>query len=277
MDFSTSWQAFLEDALRFLPKLVAALVIFVVAVVLSGLAARWARRAASRRIDDEETLRLISWVGRWTVLILGTLVALDQVDFDVTGFAAGLGIAGLTIGFALQDITRNMVAGVLILIRQPFDIGDFVETGGHSGTVTDVTIRDTVLRTLEGETVIVPNLDVFTKPIVNYTDEPLRRRTVNIGLGYGEEVKRARELFMAAIQSVDGVLADPSVKILSLSLGDSALNLEARFWIDQRTHGHLDVQSDVVQAIKECAEREGIDLPYPVQTVRLEGPWPPVA
>jgi small-conductance mechanosensitive channel len=225
----------------------------------------------SSKIDDEETLLLLSRLVRWTVIVLGVVIALDQVDFDVTGFVAGLGIAGLTVGFALQDITRNFIAGILLLVRQPFDLGDVVEAAGHTGTVREITTRDTVLNTFDGELVILPNLDVYTQPITNYSDLPNRRRTVRIGLGYDEDAERAIALFFAAIRAVDGVLEDPAPTIHAEELGDSALVLAARFWLNQNTHGLFDVHSAVVQAIKEVAEKEGIDLPYPIQMIRLEG------
>lgn len=270
MNLSAPWQALVEKALLFIPKLIAALITFGVSVLLSVLAARWVRNFAQKRIDDEETLLLLSRLARWAVIVAGTVLALDQVNFDVTGFVAGLGIAGLTIGFALQDITRNFIAGILLLVRQPFDIGDAVEAAGYAGTVLEITTRDTVLKTWDGEMVILPNLDVYTKPLINYSDLPNRRRTIQIGLGYGEDVNRATKLFLAAIRSVEGVLDDPAPQVLAQDLGDSTLQLAARFWVNQETHDLFVVHSDVVRTVKEVAEQEQIDLPYPIQTVRLE-------
>ena len=268
------FQGLLEKFLLFIPNLIVALVVFALTLFLSGLVARWVRRAAKLKIENAETRHLLSRLARWSVIILGTLVALGQVDFDVSGFIAGLGVAGFTIGFALQDIARNFVAGILLLVRQPFNVGDAVEVGDYAGTVLDIKVRDTVLKTWDGEMVIVPNMDVFTQAIKNYSELSLRRRTVNIGLGYGEDVDRATLVFLEAIRGVDGVLSDPAPTLLAEELGDSALMLAARFWVNQETHGLFVVHSAVVQAIKEVAEREGIDLPYPVQTVRLEGGWP---
>jgi small conductance mechanosensitive channel len=270
MDLSAPLQAFVQEALQFIPKLIVALIVFGVSLFLSVVAARWTERTARTKIDDKETLLLLSRLARWAVVVVGTVLALDQVNFDVTGFVAGLGIAGLTIGFALQDITRNFIAGLILLVRQPFDIGDGVEVAGHAGTVLEITTRDTVLKAWDGEMVILPNLEVFTQPIINYSDLPNRRRTIQIGLGYGEDVERVTELLLEAIRGVDGVLVDPAPELLADNLGDSTLNLSARFWVNQETHGLFDVHSAVVRTIKEAAEQEGIDLPYPIQTVRLE-------
>jgi len=270
MGLNDTFQELLQDMLRFIPHLITAIVTFIGAIVLSGVAARWVRRVTQAKTRDPETLQLLSELTRWTVVIVGVIVALEQVNFDVTSLIAGLGIAGITIGFALQDIARNFVAGILLLIRQPFGIGDAVEVAGLAGTVLEVTIRDTVLKTWDGEMVIIPNMDVFTGTITNYSALPLRRRTVHIGLGYDEDVERATRIFLAAIQSADGVLLDPAPTVLAEELGDSALTLVARFWVNQETHSLLEVHSEVVRAIKEAAEEYEIDLPYPTQTVRLE-------
>jgi small conductance mechanosensitive channel len=271
VDFGGRFQELFEKVLLFIPSLVVALVVFALTLLLSGLVARWVRRVAKVRIEDVETQRLLSRLARWSVIILGTLVALDQVDFDVTGFVAGLGIVGFTVGFALQDIARNFVAGILLLIRQPFDIGDAIEVGDYAGTVLDIKVRDTVLKTWDGEMVIVPNMDIFTNAIKNYSELPNRRRAVTIGLGYEEDVGRATRIFLEAIKEVEGVLDEPAPTVLVEELGDFALTMAARFWVNQQTHSLFDVHSAVVQKIKEVAEREGIDLPCPVQTVRLEG------
>ena len=118
MDLTIPWQEFLQQTMRFIPRLIAALVIFGAGIFLSGWAARWAERAAKNRTSDPELLRLLSRLTRWAVLIVGLLLALEQVNFDLTAFVAGLGIIGFTVGFALQDIARNFVAGILLLIAK---------------------------------------------------------------------------------------------------------------------------------------------------------------
>lgn len=266
-------QDILVEALLSLPALVKTVVIFIASLIFSQVAAKWARRSTEKTIKVPDTQDLLARLARWSVLILGILVALEQI-MDVTGFLAGLGIVGFTIGFALQDIARNFVAGLLLMIRRPFNTGDAVEVAGHAGIVMDITMRDTVIKTWDGVMEVLPNLDVYTNPIVNYSELPLRRRTINIGLGYGEDVERARQVFLEAIRNVEGVQDDPAPEILSEELGGSTLNLAARFWVNQETHNMFGVHSDAVEAVNEAAEKEGIDLPYPIQTVRLEDERP---
>jgi small conductance mechanosensitive channel len=274
MNLSAPFQKLLEETITLLPGIIAAVVIFVATLILSVLAARWARRATSARTQNVPTSRLLSGLARWSVLITGTIVALGQVNFNLTGFVAGLGIAGVTIGVALQDITRNFVAGVLILFRKPFSIGDAVEIGGYAGSVQEVTTRDTVLSTWDGEVVILPNLTVFNNPIINYTTVTVRRRTLQIGLGYGEDIKHAIRTFQGAIQKVEGVLGDPVPTVRAEQLGNSTIGLMAQFWVNQNAFDPLEVHSEVVQSIKKAAEAENIDLPYPIQTVQITNAQP---
>ncbi len=276
MDIDTMIIELLQKAIAFIPNLIVSLLVFASTLLLAEWAARSTHAAAKKRVQDIETQLLLSRIARWTVLILGTVMALQQVRFDVTGFVAGLGLAGFTIGFALQDISRNFVAGILLLVRQPFGVGDAVEVSGYTGSVLDINVRDTVLKTWDGEKVILPNMDVFANPITNYSDLPFRRRTIQIGLGYEEDVDRAKRLFLETIQGIAEVADDPAPQLLAAELGDSALTLTLHFWVDQSKHGLFDVHSTVVQAVKEIAEREKIDLPYPTQIVRVESVSPPV-
>jgi len=261
------FQNMIQEFIQFLPSIISAIVTFALVVVLSGFVKRWVQKLAEGKIQNAETVKLFGRIARWTVLILGTIIALEQVNFNVTSFVAGLGIAGFTIGFALQDIARNFVAGILLLIRQPFKIGDTVEVSGFTGSVQDIAIRDTSIKTLDGELVILPNADVLSNPIKNFSGLTNRRRTVLIGLGYDEDVDAAKRHFLNAITSVEGVLAEPAPSIIALELGASALTLEARFWVNQNAEDLFEIHSKVVQSITEIANKENIELPFQTQSV----------
>jgi small-conductance mechanosensitive channel len=228
------------------------------------------RKIAKKKISNKEMLQLIFVLTRWTVVIIGTILALSQVDFDVTGFIAGLGVAGFTIGFALQDIAKNFISGLLLLYRQPFALGDAVTLGDFTGTVKEINVRDTVIETFSGERVILPNQTVFENPILNYTQTTKRRQSLSIGLGYEEDVENAIGIFKDVIKSVPGVEANPEPTVRAEGLGDSTLTLLALYWIDQSTNDYFGVHSDVITAVKEASEEHNINLPYPIQTVRLQ-------
>jgi small conductance mechanosensitive channel len=269
MEFQDVLQEWLTNFVIFLPNLIAGIVIFILTLISSGFIAKWIRKVVKKRVSNQEILQLISRLTRWSVLIVGTILALDQVNFDVTGFIAGLGVVGFTIGFALQDIAKNFISGILLLYRQPFSIGERVMVSDYKGEVKEINVRDTVIETLDGELVIIPNREVYENPIINLTHIPIRRRTIVIGLGYEQDVEKAERLFLDAIKSTLEVETDPPPTIRADSLGDSALMLEALYWVDQKEHDFLQVHSKVVKAILHTAEENNINLPYPVQTVLL--------
>jgi small-conductance mechanosensitive channel len=270
MEIQQAFQEWFTSLAQLLPNLITAIVIFFVTIIASDFLAKWVKRIAKKKIENNEMLHLIFLLTRWTVIILGTIFALSQVNFDVTGFIAGLGVAGFTIGFALQDIAKNFISGILLLSRQPFSIGDYVKVNDYKGNVKEINVRDTVVETLDGEIVIIPNQKVFENPIINYTQSRLRRRTIVIGLGYEEDVARATKVFLDAIQNVPGVESQPEPTIRAKELGDSAITLEAIFWVDQQKNNLVAIHSDVVTAIKEASDKHKINLPYPVQTVLLQ-------
>jgi small-conductance mechanosensitive channel len=257
----------LVHAVDFLPRIIVAIVVFLISLLGARLAGRAVGRAA--RNADEEIARLLSRLATVATVVVGTVVALDQVNFDVTGFVAGLGLVGFTLGFAFQDIAKNLMAGILILIQQPFEIGEAIEVSSYSGTVTDVDIRATTIKTWDGQQVIVPNADVYTSAITNYSEYPARRMTLALGVGYEEDLANAQQIFLEAIQKVEGVLPDPEPAIFYKGLGSSAVEMTAYFWIDQTESNLFGVTSEAVKGLKEAAAREKINLPYPIQTVRV--------
>ena len=270
MDIQQAFQNWFTSFVEFLPKLLAGIVIFLITLVVSSFVAKWVKKIAKKKISTKEILQLIFVLTRWSLIIIGTIIALAQVDFDVTGFIAGLGVAGFTIGFALQDLAKNFISGLLLLYRQPFNLEDAVTLGDYTGTVKEINVRDTVIETFSGEKVILPNQTVFENAIFNYTQTAKRRQSLSIGLGYEEDVGSAIQIFLDVIKNVSGVEAEPKPTVRAEGLGDSTLILSALYWIDQTKNDYFSVHSDVITAIKEASEKHNINLPYPIQTVRLQ-------
>jgi small conductance mechanosensitive channel len=270
MDFQAIFQEWLTALLIFLPKLFAGMGIFLITLIVAFNANKAVGRVAAYRIKSPEVVAVIKKLAKWIILIIGTIIALDQVDFNVAGFIAGLGIAGFTLGMALQDLTRNIISGMFLLYRQPFGIGDFIKVADHAGTVKMINIRDTEIQSLEGDLVIIPNYKVLENPIVNVSAGRLRRRSLVIGLGYEEDVDRAIAVFQEAIESVAGVEAEPAPMIQVLEMGESALSLTAFYWLDQKKYNPLMVHTAVLKAVNSAALVHKINLPYPTQTVLLQ-------
>ncbi len=247
-------QELLLLALQFIPRLIVALLTFGIALLLAGPAGRSVQRALSKRIEPQGLPKLFAKVTRWVIIIGGGIAALEQVNFNVTGFLAGLGVAGLTIGFALQDITRNFAAGVLLMLRQPFVIDEVINAGGFSGRVAEINIRDTVIITTEGEVVIVPNIKIFEAPITNLSRSETRQRTIMVNLRDRENMERSMVHLRDTIESVPGVLAEPRPSVWAEQFSDNGVLLAVRFWVNARVSDAPAVHSAAVMALHRAIE-----------------------
>ena len=189
-------QGWLEAIIVGLPNIVAALVVVVLFALLARLARRLARRLMDRVSANLHVNRLLATTAYVIVLATGLFVALGilQLDKTVTTFLAGAGIVGLALGFAFQDIASNFISGVILSVRRPFDEGDVVETNDYMGTVHEVNLRSTVVRTFQNQLVVIPNKEVFQNPVVNYSRLGQRRVDIGVGVAYGDDLEKARQL-----------------------------------------------------------------------------------
>jgi small conductance mechanosensitive channel len=275
MDFDVTVQleTMLQQFLLFLPRLISAIVIFLGSLYAAKLIAKTVTRALARRRRpvDPEISMLLNRLARWTVIVMGTIWALNQVDFNVTGFVAGLGIVGFTIGFALKDVAENFVAGILLLIQQPFDIGDAISVNGFSGTVTDIKVRDTTIRTWDGLLVILPNATVYTNAITNYSKVEKRRVSLTVGVGYETDLQQAHEVMLETITHLPGVIQDdPAPSVVFDQFGDSAINATLYFWFDPTQTHYFAVLDSAVKGIKVALDEAGVNIPFPIRTIYME-------
>jgi len=223
-----------------------------------------------RRENDQELTVLIVRLVRWSIIGLGILLALEQAGQDVTTLLTGLGILGFTVGFALQDISANLVSGILLLFEQPFDIGDAIEVADHSGTVKSINLRATEMITWDGLLVIIPNRDVFTNTITNFSRIEQRRIGLSVGVGYESDLDHVEAVALAAVKSLKGIKEDPPPFFLVDNFGDSAINTTVYYWYDTKAEGLADMTNVGAVALKKALDQAGIDLPYPIRSVRLE-------
>lgn len=268
----TLFEILLQQALTFLPRLIAALVIFVLGLYLSERIARFIESALRQRQAPLQVAIVLRQVARWSLLIIFTITALEWVDFDLTGFIAGLGLAGLVLGFALQDVTRNFTAGLLLLLQQPFAVNDFVTIMDHTGHVTDINLRSTILRRLDGVIVHLPNGDVFTSPIVNYSKAQPRRIEIPVGVAYGTDLGHVRAVATAALTGLPGAVSDPAPIVLFQQFGDSSVNLMAGYWIDPAQIAYPLAYTNGLEAINSAFKQHRIEIPFPIRTLYLNQP-----
>jgi small-conductance mechanosensitive channel len=255
----------------FLPSLLLALVLFAITLVVASLLAQAVRRAMSRRDADKELTQLFATITRWGLITLGTIVALQQINFNVTAFLTSLGIIGFTIGFAIQDVSKNLMAGILLLLQEPFKIGDAITVAGYTGTVRTVNLRATMLRTVEGTDVIIPNADVYTSAIVNF-GPTIRRLDLTVGVAYGSDLDLVALTAVRAVADLPGLLPDPAPKAVFNNFGDSSIDFTLYYWVDTKQIGVLDAKDFGVRALKVAFEQAGIEIPFPVRTMLNVGP-----
>ncbi|MEO6236332.1 MAG: mechanosensitive ion channel family protein [Vicinamibacterales bacterium] len=256
-----------------LPSLAVGLLVFGAFVLLGfGVKSVVARLTEARLHTHRNAGAAIGRLAHGLVIFVGLLVALSVAlpSFKPGDVIQVLGISSVAIGFAFRDILQNFLAGILLLITQPFRIGDQIVAKGHEGTVEEIQTRATFIRTYDGRRVVIPNADLFTDTVVVNTAFAHRRLEYDIGIGYGDDVEQARGLILKTIQSVEGVLSDPAPDVLLMDLAGSSVNLRARWWIaPPRKADALDARDRVLSAIKAALTAAGIDLPFPTQQILL--------
>ncbi len=211
---------------------------------------------------------------RWVMVIVGIFIVLEI--WGVTSLVAAImgtaGIAGIGIGFAFKDIVENYLAGILLGMRQPFGQNDFVDIDGYKGKVVRLTSRETVLMTLEGNHLSVPNSMVFKGVLYNYTRNPLRRFDFVVGVNPGENFKKVLPLGLETLKQTRGVRDEPAPQVLIDGFGDWTINVHFYAWVDQREYGFFAVFSEAMRHVNEAYLAAGIDLPEPMQRVtNIEG------
>jgi len=262
-------QDLLSHLILFLPKLMVSLVVFVLTLAAAAFLSRLVRRALEDRKASPELTLLMHKITRWTTIVLGCIVALQQVDFDVTAFLAGLGFLGFTLGFAIQDVSKNFVAGLLLLLQQPFNIGDAIRVGDLAGNVITIDLRATELRTASGKRMLIPNADVFTSPIINYGQVSRRLVDISAGVSYDSDLEFVRQTALKAIAGISGVHHNPAPSLAFNNLGPSTVDFTIYYWIDRTQISVPNAQDAAVNAIKTAFEEAHIDMPFPTQVVHL--------
>ncbi|MBW4682578.1 MAG: mechanosensitive ion channel family protein [Microcoleus vaginatus WJT46-NPBG5] len=257
------------QTIKILPGLGLALIIFFITRYAANIA-RSIVSAAVHRAIKSPSLRLlliqISYVATWVVgILVACVVAFPSLRLgDIIGL---LGLSSVAFGFAFQDIFKNFLAGILLLLQEPFQIGDQIIVEGFEGTVEEISIRSTQIRTYQGERVVVPNASVFTSAVQVITAFPHRRTDLAIGVDYNTSLPQAVEIFLSAVKKVEGVLSKPPAEIDIVGFGDSSINFMVRYWTFPEKAQVRRTQTNVIIALKEACDLAEINIPYPIRTV----------
>lgn len=263
-------QGMLKGLIAILPNIVVALIVFLIFYFAASAIKSLVKRLSKKYRRAHNVGLVLGRLSQGTIILIGLFVALSIVipSFKVGQLINLLGISGVAIGFAFRDVLQNFLAGILILLSEPFRIGDQIVVNNFEGTVQDIETRATTIKTYDGRRIVIPNSQLFTQSVTVNTAFDYRRLQYDIGIGYGDDIDQAKQLIKEAMHSVDGVLKDPPPDALVVDLAGSSVNIRARWWVTPpRRADVLDVQDKVLTAIKNKLTANGIDLPYPTQQI----------
>ncbi len=225
------FQHWLTEFINGIPNFLTAVLIFLVALYLAHLVGGLLRGSLLRRRMVSHVAELLGQVLYWSILVIGVLMALQRF-FDVTAFLAGLGIIGFTVGFALQDVMKNFAAGIILLLQEPFRVGEAISVAGFEGTILAVDLRATEMSTFDGRLVTIPNATILTNPIINLTRTPRRRVDVKIPLSATDDLETARKVVMNALRNAPGSVSEPAPVVAVEDIGATGVTLLGQFWVD---------------------------------------------
>ncbi|OWV34765.1 mechanosensitive ion channel protein MscS [Pacificimonas flava] len=257
-----------RDFFTSLPNIIAGLVFLLIAWLLGKLVRRFIAFIATRR-GRPDLGNVAGSLTQGAFMIAAILVAAAIIFPSVqpADVLATLGIGSIAIGFAFKDVLQNLLAGLLILVRRPYTVGDQIVVDGYEGTVEHIESRATMIRTYDNRRVVIPNADVYTKAVIVLTAYASRRDQYDVGIGYGDDPMLAAEVFRQAIRDVPGVQHDPLPECFPWELAESTVNLRARWWVSSTRTDVVHTRARVLAAIYRAAKDNSIDLPFPTQVM----------
>jgi len=263
-------QGMVDGLILLLPNLILALIAFVLFVLVGRLIRNTVKRVTRNRRNARNLGLVLGRLAQGGIILIGLFVALSIVlpSFQAGDLIQLLGISSVAIGFAFRDILQNFLAGILILLTEPFQIDDQIVFKEFEGTVENIQTRATTIRTYDGRRIVIPNSELFTNSLTVNTAFENRRLEYDIGIGYGDNIDRAKQLILEAVHETEGVLAQPAADVIVVDLAESTVNIRARWWIKPpRRASALDLQDSVLTAIKNKLIANGVDLPFPTQQI----------
>lgn len=248
-------------------NLIVAGLIFYIGKGLAKYVADFLGKVMARRDTDPALVSFTRSLVHWGLLAFVVVAALSQLGIQTTSFIAILGAAGLAVGLALQGSLANFAAGVLILAFKPFRIGDFVEIGGAFGAVTSIQIFTTEILTGDNRQIIMPNSAITNGAIINYSAMPTRRIDLVFGIGYGDDIDKARKVIVEVLAADERILKDPAPTVVVAALADSSVNFNVRPWV--KSADYWPVHAAVTEQVKKRFDAEAISIPFPQRDVHL--------
>jgi small conductance mechanosensitive channel len=255
------WDKINDVVITFGPRLIGAIITLIIGWWIIGIIQRSMRKSFEKR-EMEPSLRgfLNSMIGILLKVLL-LISVIGMIGVQMTSFIAILGAAGLAVGMALSGTLQNFAGGVIILLFKPFKVGDYIEAQGHSGSVNEIQIFNTILKTPDNKTIIIPNGGLSTGSMINYSTEPRRRVDFVFGIGYGDDVDKAKAVIQQLIDGDERILKDPAPFIAVSELADSSVNLVVRVWAE--ASNYWGIHFDMHEKVYKTFDKEGLNIPFP--------------
>lgn len=256
-------------AIEALPAFLAAIIVLCLTNYVANLVREIVKKIGVRAVKSLSLRSLFIQTSYVTVWVIGILVASVIVfpDLRLGDLIGLLGLSSVAFGFAFQDIFKNFLAGILLLLQEPFRIGDQIIVQDYEGTVQDIAIRSTQIVTYQGEIVVIPNAVLFTNPVQVLTAQRQRRTDLQIGVDYNTDLRSAIDVLLQAVSEIEGVLAEPKPEVDGLGFGESSIDFAVRYWtLPQKIHVRR-TRTKVIIALKEACDKAGINIPYPIRTL----------
>ncbi|NOZ12380.1 MAG: mechanosensitive ion channel [Acidobacteria bacterium] len=260
-------QKFIEMAMKYTPKLLLAILTLIIGLWIIRILTRLLEKGLTKSKVDESLHHFLNSGADILLKILLLISVASMVGIQTTSFIALIGAAGFAVGMALQGSLANFAGGILILLFKPFKVGDFIEAQGQSGIVRQIQIFNTVLNTLDNKRVVIPNGNLSNGNIINHFAEPFRRVDWTFGIGYNDDLKKAKEILSGIIANDAHTLKDPKPLVAVAELADSSINFTVRAWC--KTEDYWEFFFDIQEKVKLTFDREGISIPYPQTDVHL--------
>ncbi len=266
----TKFESWYQGLIELLPNIVIALLLLIIIWLLARLTRKLFYKVIVRAAADPSVQDILSQIIYYVVWSVGFFIILEILHLDkaVTSLLAGVGVLGIALGFAFQNIAANFVSGIILTFRKPIRAGDIIEIQGVYGKYIRSNFRITVIETFQGQEVYLPNKDVLQTKIINYTILGHRRIDLFMGVSYGDELEKVKKVTLDAVAAVEGVRVDKGIIFDYNEFDDFSINFYVRYWIDFPGHISIfDIRSNVINAIKKAYDQNGITIPFPIRTL----------
>lgn len=263
----TTWA---EAIIKLLPNIILAAVVLVIGFYLAKFIRKISHKLIHKISNNITLNNLFSSIIYFSFLgvVMFTVLSILQLDKAVTSILAGAGILGLALAFAFQDIASNFMSGIFISFRKPLKVGDIVEIKDYMGKIKEINLRDTVMETFQGQTVIIPNKEVFQNPIENYTILQKRRFDLSVGVSYGDDLEKVKKITYDAVKDIEELSKEDELHVFFVEFGDSSVNLSVRMWINTPEQSvYNKVGSEAIMKIKKAYDTNDIVIPFPIRTL----------